>query len=135
MRPGSGSCAGNDVSYAISVDVSCRNIDAAQEVCVVSKKALQQIQIRSFKNLYVWSPSRTGGSNDVCSTIAINVTGSNTYPAGEPRRVSEEAAEDVAASAVEYANDGWSSLIRTDYDVGFAIAINITGGNIYATLK
>src|SRR5882724_5301458 len=68
----------------------------------------------------------TSGRNDVGLTIAIHITGSYAHASCEERRVGEKTLQRLAGLAIKHAHQRRRATIRTNDDVGYSIAINVS---------
>src|SRR5947207_1957891 len=128
--------AGNDVGCRVAVNVTGSYIDTTGQVCIVGKETLQQGQVHSVKDFHVRPAARARSGNDIGAPIPVNVAGGHAHAACEKRRISKETKKRVTGGAVEHSHYWQSTTIRTDNDVGLAVAIDVAGCHIYtATIK
>src|SRR5437773_2483934 len=111
--------------------------NTASEIRFIGKKTMQQVKVvMPIENLYVRATARTRPGNDVGTPVAVHIARGHSHATGEKRRISKETKKRVTGGAVEHSHYWQSTTIRTDNDVGLAVAIDVAGCHIYtATIK
>ena len=123
---------GDDVGFAVAVQVAGRDVNAPAEAGVKRVKALEDAFVGAGEDLDVGAAARAGASDDVGFAVAVDIPTGHFHAAVECRSVGKKLSQDRSVGAGEDLYVRPAAGTGAGNDVGVAIVVHVAGGDIHA---